>query len=92
MNNNFLLQALQFFDQEFRPKTCTCGIVVAFNTKMALQCVRDVFGAEVAQDITRSYTIIHQIKRYRLHWQTGEVSNAVSWATTSCCSRQKTMV
>ena len=27
-------------------------IVVAFNIKMALQCVRDVFGAEVAQDIT----------------------------------------
>ena len=52
MNNNFLLQALKFFDQEFRPKTCTCGIVVAFNTKMALQCVKDVFGAEVAQNIT----------------------------------------
>lgn len=46
------LQALKFFDQEFRPKTCTCGLVVAFNTKLALQCVKEVFGAEGTEGVT----------------------------------------
>ena len=48
------LQALKFFDQRIKPKTCTCGLVVAFNVASVIDCVKDVIGNECVEGITQN--------------------------------------
>ena len=44
--SNFWLQALTFFDQQFKPTKCTCGMTVAFNVQSALDCVEKTYLSE----------------------------------------------